>query len=609
MDTTYITEQFSAKLLRPVGGKYVPVKWMFFDSETVTEVVDGVDTQRFKLGWTCYWDRWSGHWPGIKEWNYWESEEDVCKYFHEVCNRDRQLLLVGHNIFFDLQACGFFHYMTEWKWKLDFIYDKGMTYILRCKRSGATLTVLSTTNWFDQSLRGLGKVVGLEKGEVDFRTATKDELMVYCRRDVEILVKAMKYYIDFLRKNRLGKFSITKASQAFSSYRHRFMDHKILLHVKQEAKMLEREAYIGGRCECFRIGEQTGGPFVLLDVNSMYSFVMKTHEYPWEIVEWNQHLDIERYTDILKSHCVVAEVEVDTPEPVFAVRQGGKTIFPVGNFVCFLCSRGMQYALEHGYLKRIINSAVYRKANLFEGYIDYFHALRMKYKRQENEVMALLTKYMENSLYGKFAQKKMIKDEYDEYTGREYWREDVLNIDTGEMTIITNLMNKCIVQYSEGESDESFPAIAAHITEDARLILWDIMNYVGRVNVLYCDTDSVWMRDRDIEWGWRNISVTYLGALKIQQRTDRLYIGGAKNYRTDKSRHIKGIPGSAVEVEPGVFTFEVFRRQDSHLRAGRIAGAMTGSMTRTLRQVYDKGVVHADGSVTPFVLSLPGRLS
>jgi hypothetical protein len=593
-------QKFNMHILNAVKNKYVPGRWIFFDSETHTEVINGFDSERFTLGWTCYWDRWSRYWPGYFEWKFWENEEDVCRYIHDMCSKGKQIHLVGHNIFFDLQACGFFMYFTHWKWKLDFIYDKGMTYILRCRRQGKVLTILSTTNWFDASLEKLGEKIGLPKGKIDFDKATRHELKQYCRRDVEILVHAVMYYINFLRKNDLGKLSITKASQAFSSYRYRFMQHKIMIHKEPGVTNLERKAYTGGRVECFRLGEQKGGPFLALDVNSMYPYVMQKYEYPWELVSYNTRFDINRYKDITKSHCVVAEVDIDTPEPAFAIKEKGKTIFPVGNFQCCLCTEGFKYALERGYIKKITRSAVYRKADLFTAYVEFFHKLRHNYKSEENDIMELLCKYMENALYGKFGQKSVIREEYDEFTGREYWKEEVVNIDTGELTIMTKLMNKLIVAYSECEGDNAFPALAAHITENARMELWDLINHIGTDKVLYCDTDSVWIPQSNLEDVNWPINDHVLGALKIQHRTGRLYLGGAKNYRTDRERHIKGIPEEAKEIEPNVFRYPVFRRQDTHLRQGQIVGCQVDTMERTVSFTYDKGVVHPDGRVTPF---------
>jgi len=595
-------QDFKVRNLPVLKNKFIPGRWLFFDSETYIKKEEGITNQYFSMGWTCFWDRWSRYWPDFYTWTFWESEEYFCKYVERLASTTKQLYLVGHNIFFDLQACGFFDYFTRWGWELDFIYDKGMTYILRCKKNKWTLTVLSTTNWFDQSLVDLGRMLGLEKLDIDFQKATKKQLKVYCRRDVEILVKAMDYYIRFIGKHKLGKLSMTKSSQAFTAYSTRFMLHKITIHQEPVVTELERMAYIGGRCECFRIGEQKGGPFVSLDVNGMYPYVMAKYKYPWQLVEFNKHMQVSNYVDILTKYNVIAEIEVDTPEPVFAVHIRKKTIFPVGKFICYVGTEGFRYAMKHGYIKKIINIAVYRSADLFSHYVNYFNRIRSDYQKDNNKIMVKLCKYMHNSLYGKFGQKGIVRDAYEEYTGRMYWKEEVKNIDTGETTILIKLMNRLIIQYQSEEGEKAFPGLAAHITENARFLLWDIIKSTGRDRVLYCDTDSIKIRQSDMKYVQHEIDETKPGALKIEEKSETLIIDGAKNYRTEKKRHIKGIPEKAIEVSPNVFQFPSFKSQDSHLRKGQIRGAMVTEMTRKLTGKYDKGRVLKSGKVIPFVL-------
>jgi len=602
MDKTHEIQDFKVRNLPVINNKFIPGRWLFFDSETYTKKEEFTTNQYFSMGWSCFWDRWSRYWPDFYTWIFWKNEENFCKYIQRLASTTKQLYLVGHNIFFDLQACGFFDYFTRWGWQLDFIYDKGMTYILRCKKHKWTLTVLSTTNWFDQSLAELGKMVGLEKMDIHFKKATQKQLKVYCRRDVEILVKAMDYYIKFIRKHNLGKLAMTKSSQAFNAYSHRFMYHKITIHKELVITEMERNAYIGGRCECFRIGEMTGGPFVSLDVNSMYPYVMGKYKYPWQLVEFNKHMQVSDYIDILTTYNVISEIEVDTPEPVFAFHYHKKTIFPIGKFNCFVGTEGFRYAMEHGYIKKIINVAVYRTADLFSAYVNYFNKIRLNYQKDNNAIMVKLCKYMQNSLYGKFGQKGIVRDIYDEFTGRLYWKEDIINIDTGEYTTMLKLMNKLIVQYQSDEGENAFPGLAAHITENARFLLWDIIKSTGREKVLYCDTDSIKIRKSDLKYVTYPMNETNPGALKIEEESDRLLIEGAKNYRTEKHRHIKGIPKKAIEIDHNVFQFLSFARQDTHLRQGQIKGAIVTEKKRRLTSKYDKGKVLPDGKVIPFVL-------
>ncbi|GAH63209.1 unnamed protein product, partial [marine sediment metagenome] len=261
---------------------------------------------------------------------------------------------------------------------------------------------------------------------------------------------------------------------------------------------LEREAYIGGRCECFYLGKIPGGPFVTLDVNAMYPTVMKNNKYPWKLAGYYENKKPEFFTSKLINLLIIAEIEVDTPDPVFAVKLKGKTIFPVGKFNCFVTTAGFKYGLKRRYITKVIKASVYMKADLFSGYVDYFHDMRIKFKSEGNEMFLLLCKYMHNSLYGKFGQMKIVSEFEDFDNGGEYTREDVYSMITGKMVTITHLMNQRLIQYQEGEGENSNVAIAAHITENARFVLWDLMKKAGLKNVLYCDTDSIKIREKHL---------------------------------------------------------------------------------------------------------------
>ena len=606
MVTLYSRTHYKQSLIRRVTSRAIPRGWLFTDTETKAFTDHKGTSQRFSMGWTAYVSNIAQEPPRAPQWRYFTSELNYNHYIEDTALSRRELYLVGHNIFFDLQACGFYHYFQRWGWVMDFYYDQGLTYILVIKKADSRLVILSTTNWFDQSLRELGHLLGLAKGEVDFNSATRAELKAYCKRDVEIIIAAIRYYIAFLKANDLGKLSWTKASQAFNTYRYRFMSARIYSPSHPGSVQLARDGYYGGRVEAFFIGECTGGPFVSLDVNSMYSYVMRRWRYPSQLVEYLTDPAPERLATILSTHGVMARAVVDTPDPVYPIYFNKRTVFPVGCFETVLSTGGLSWALERGHVVRVTEAAVYTLEDLFTEYVDYFHALRLGYKEQGNAIMAKLCKYMENSLYGKFAQHDYITDIEDNETGRDYYSEDIYDFIHGGVVTRSCFMNKQIIQYPRGEGKASCVAVAAHITEYARLVLWEIIEGIGPERVLYCDTDSVKIRVSDLDRVLWPIHPTDLGALKVEQRSARLEIGGAKNYRTDAGRHIKGIPTSAREREKGVFTFASFEGQASHLRGSHVVGSRVREVTRVLRHRYNKGVVGADGRVTPFRFSAPG---
>lgn len=586
--------------LTSLKGSSIPSVWLFLDTETEEKVKEDITYHHFHVGWCCLLRRETEKRPEREDWTWFLSSGGINGYIQEIALRCKRIHVVGHNIFFDLQAAGTFTFLAAEGWKLDFYYDKGLTYILKCRRGDAQMIMVSSTNWFDQSLKSLGLVIGLEKLDIDFRKVTAEKLKKYCYRDVEILVKLFKYYFAFIQEHNFGNMALTKASQAFTAYRHRFTDGRIFIHTETAVHALERAAYMGGRTECFFIGQCDRGPFISLDVNSMYPHVMKQFTYPSRLLHVAHRPTFKFIREVLNSYGVVAEVTLDTPEAAYAVRHDHKTIFPVGQFTTHLCTEGLRYALSYGHVVKIHQAAIYKMEDLFTEYVDYVHALRRKYQRDKNPVMELLSKYFLNSLYGKFAQLQIITDKEDIMGSDDYSRDVIFNLVTGHNVIVTRLMNTQLTQRMEGESKNSNVAIAAHITENARFLLWDLIKQVGTDRVLYCDTDSIKIRRSDLKLVTSPRSKVTLGALKVESTSKKLYIEGAKNYRTEKGRSIKGIPESAKELSPGVFSYRWFAGQITHLRKNIPVGARVEDVTRTLSAAYTKGVIQSDGRVVPF---------
>jgi len=399
-----LINDYSQHFLRKKHSVALPGRMLFLDTETISEAYGQGEIHRMNIAWTCYCETRPGRDKPTEVWRYWTKANPMWSYIEGLVHTRTQLYVFAHNIFFDLQVSYFFPYFTRHGWVLDFIYDQGLTYILVIKKDKKTIRLLSTTNWFDMSLTKVGDMLNLPKLDIDFNNTTDDELATYCRRDVEIIKRAMLDYMSFVRDHDLGKFAMTRAAQSFGAYRHRFMSQKIHIHDDEDIIALEEQAYIGGRTECFRLGQQSGGPFVTLDVNSMYPFVMRQYNYPYQLVDYKIDVTPEHLDEILMKFACVAKVRVHTDIPVYAMRFNRKIVFPVGEFDTFLCTGGLQEALSRGHLKTVYKLAVYRKGDLFSRYVNYFYGLRQEAVVETNPVYTQILKKFLNSLYGKFAQ-------------------------------------------------------------------------------------------------------------------------------------------------------------------------------------------------------------
>ena len=599
---------FPQKLLKKNHAEGLPTRMLYLDSETNQHEYDKEVHHTMKMAWTCYVQRRADPRADTEKWIYWNETEGLCRYIEKQAKEKTKLYVFGHNVFFDLQASDFFHYFTKWGWILEFTYDKGLTYILVIKKNKRTIVILSTTNFYPVSLAVMGNVCGLVKLDVDFKEATEDELITYCKRDVEITKAIMERWYQFIAKHSLGNFAMSKAGQAFKGYRHRFMDTKINIHAEEDVISLERAAYMGGRVECGYIGKCKRGPFVSLDINSMYSFVMRNKQFPTRLIDYLENPDNEKVIRILRRFLVCAKVTLKTKEPAYAKRSDGQVVFPIGTFTAYLCTQGIEYAINNNHLVKVHELSVYEKANLFTDYVDYFYALKVKYKVDGDSTMEMIAKHFLNNLYGKFAQTTPLIEEEAEITFDGYYRREIFDAVTGQTEIETKLFNKRYIQWGTEPAKTSFAAIAAHVTEYARFYLWSCIKDVGAFRVLYMDTDSMKIRKSSIKHLSTTISKSELGALKIEEETEKLHIYALKDYETDSGRTLKGVPRHAEKVDDTHYRFTHFPRQSTHLRREVTRYFITTEMTKTLKREYKKGRVLSSGRVMPLEFSAPHSL-
>lgn len=593
---------FPSHVLRRNHQRGIPHRVIYLDTETAPRTEGVYQVQYMQLAWTCACRYGADGTRQRESWKEWKDGEALCAWLDQVALAGTSVHVFAHNAFFDLQACGFFKWMAEAGWILQFYYDKGMTYILVLGQGGRTLRVISTTNFYECTLKALGELVGLEKGAVDFTTTTAEQLSAYCRRDVEIVQAGMERYFGFLLEHDLGRFRMSKASQAMAAFRHRFMGQKIYLHSDEQVRRLEREAYFGGRVECFQLGILKDGPFLSLDVNSMYSHIMRKQAVPIRLVDYQENWSVTKLAEALQTFAVVARVELHTEQPLYPIRKNRKVIYPIGNFETTLCTPALKVALERGHIQAVWEVAVYQKGWLFEGFVDFFYGLKRQYQREGRKVEEYLVKKLLNSLYGKWAQRRpVIEDEIVlDYSG--YWRDEVLDLVTGKLEIEYKLLNRWVRLFGEEDDEKAFIAISAHITEAARMYLWNVVERFEPGQVLYCDTDSVMLRERDVGRVEDLMSEDRLGGLKVAGRYQALRILGPKAYIADGRRTLKGVPAGAVETGPMTFSYTSFLRQASHMREGKAEGVLTQEALKHLSARYDKGEVSASGQVTPFRL-------
>jgi len=448
-------------------------------------------------------------------------------------------------------------------------------------------------------------LLGLPKLKINFRTVTAAKLKTYCKRDVEILIRAFTYWLAFIEQRWSGSFGVTISQQALNIYRSAFMTRQITIHTDEQAIELERTGYFGGRTEPFFIGKAPARVVHKLDINSQYPFVMQKYKYPCKLVHVEAEPDIKFCMGMLKNYGLMALVSIRLKEPYIASRVEGKTCFPIGKFDAVVSTEAFKRLADDGSLLSVSLVAFYDMADLFSEYIHHFNNLKESYDKAGDEIGRACAKYLMNCLYGKFGQR----------------RETIVGVENVDIELLENIAlideqsEPCgrIITYGgvrkwygpdEVNTNHTFVAIAAHVTENARLLLWDYKKQAGHKNTYYCDTDSLFVNSKGRVRLKRHIHPTKLGKLKDEGTAKSCVLYGPKDYVLDGAMTCKGIRRDAIRVDKNTYEQQRFASFRTFLEGNIHDKYKVTRIRKKLARNYDKGIVEPSGWVTPFTLPL-----
>lgn len=580
-----------------------PTRIILFDTETKATAV-GPRAQRhdLRLGVACFWRRRTGEEPDSLEWFTFHRAQDFWEWVVSKAHKGTRTIVVSHNLGFDLPILQAFQWLPTLGFKVRAFYSKGMTTLIRCRAEKITLELIDNTNFYAGRLADLGEVVGIPKGSVDFESVSDRDLETYCHRDVEILLRLWQKWFDFLTEHDLGQWYRTLPSQAFGAFRHRFLDRPILIHDHEEALKLERESYHGGRTEVLRVGAFEEGPYYKLDVNSMYPYVMHTFDYPFCLRGYKESAPLPYLRKKLEKYHVIAEVRITTEDPAFVLHLDSHACYPVGTFWTVLTTRELKLVLERGKILEVGRLAFYSGARIFKTYVDYFYSLKQQYAQESNPTFRLITKGFMNFLYGKFGQRGLQDKLLGECDPGLFRIMEMVEPETQQQYDLIFIGGQIIRREKKDESYNSFPAVAAEVTANARLRLYEFIGLAKRQNVFYLDTDSLIVNAKGMELLCGMVHGSKLGSLKLEGTADTIEIRSPKDYSFGGISRIKGIRSNAQQIGPASYLQDKFPSIQGLLRSSENTEyIVTQQVKRLNRQIYS-GIITLDGYVRPFRL-------
>ena len=357
-----------------------------------------------------------------------------------------------------------------------------------------------------------------------------DKLRTYLRYDCLSLYELLeKFYNEF----DVNDVKLTIASTAFNILLKDKNKKKALAnYISKENENEIRKAYKGGRCEVYiREGEN----LYKYDVNSMYPYVMRNFKYPsGDMFKAIDKREIDIYINNLKFLGIVkANIKAPHQHIPYLVKKDealNKLIAPIGAWTDYITTFEYQEALKRGYEIDIIEAYLYKKQeNHFKEYVDNYYNI----KKTSTGAKKQIAKLMLNSVYGKFAQRRI----YNKIVTLSHIIEKGLRVSN-----FKPLGSKMYIKEETYFYDRRInPVLSIFVTAYARHILYEgIENIIKNGGeVYYADTDAI---ITDIKLDDDLVSDTELGKWDLEKKIEE-YIGiDAKLYICDDEVKAKGIP-------------------------------------------------------------------
>lgn len=590
--------------LSKIVGTDIPKEFLFIDTESYIKQVDENTIEwPLRLGVAIYVRLGKTLDVDKRIRTVFYTVDDFIETIQGYLKRNTTLHIIGHNIKFDIMVMNLPMKFGEIEWFNDYPIINDRLFVWRVKVNNSRLLFIDSANFGVISVDQLGEDLGYPKQKINFNTATNDELTQYCLRDTEIVERFILEYLRFIQTNQLGSFNVSLASQALTAWRARFMQKTYYIHNHDMVLNMERDAYHGGRVECFQTGYLTQGPYYYLDVNSMYPYIMSTAKVPTKLLMFTLEYTVEKLYHALKTYYCIADVLINTTRIAYPVLKDGKLIFPIGEYRTTLHHKELVYAMKHGDIKHVYAAGFYEFSIIFKEYVEFFRNLRLKAKDSGNLSWIYITKLFGNSLYGKTGQtgitqhitpgphKQIIHRAFANVLGTsEYWNE-------------INWFGTKIIEKRQGEASYSSPAVAGSITSYARMLLYDYAEKAGLQNVFYCDTDSLIVNHSGYCALLPYIDARDIGKLKLESESSIVLINGPKDYEFAEIDRHKGVPNKSVEFERGKWRYLQFPGLTGWLNKGGNLPPQGKMIEKSRISNYTKGIVNPiSGKVSPIVL-------
>lgn len=590
--------------LRANETTWTPPQCLFLDTETRWTQGPAGEVHQLRL-WAARLDSRrpdSTGWTGtVSAWG--TTARQLARQVSDLAAGQRAVWLFAHNLSFDLIVSRLPLEMARLKWAVTDQAAGSDTPWLRLKRGDSVLTLADSWGWLRQPVSMVGAALHMEKPDLPANDDSDEYWLARCQADVDILAEAMLQVMAWWDENRLGKFSLTGSASGWNVMRHRMPARKVTIMPDEKGIASDRAAIYGGRRECYTWGEQKGGPWTEYDFTGAYPTVAARLPLPAKRQFPFDSLPLDSPLVRGEGMGIIARVLIDTADPHYPVRAGGRVWYPVGRFWTDLAGPEIAEAHRRGHLARIGPGYVHALGWYLQDWAEWVLRVQSGADDTAPAVAVPMVKHWGRACIGKFAARGFSKQAYGDATGPGWSYLPVWDIAAqahGSIVEIAGKRWKCL---ADSDGDNAYPAVLAYVESHTRARLSRVIERLGRQVVTCCDTDGLTGRDLSAALARLPASLTAPLVLREKQSWRQLRVIGPQHLVRDGRRKFSGIPASARQLPDGRLEALVWPRLAWQLRESAGAGYRRPAQTYTVGASYASGWVDEAGTVLPVQLA------
>ena len=559
--------------VKPNHHARIPKRWITFDTESTTEVGHNEEIQTFASAAAFRWRR-DLRTGTHEESSTFESPESLWDFVAGYCRAGVRTICVAHNLSYDVRVSAALAHLPRLGFSLEWCNLDRNVSAMTWRSDHGTLILCDLFTWIPKPLFEVGNMLGLSKLKMPSGKASKEEWDRYCLRDAEIVARAVQELVDFVEKEDLGNWQPTGAGMAYSTWRHKFMSHRVLVHDDTAVLDYEREAMHTGRAEAWRHGTLHGDTWHEVDLRSAYTRIAAECELPAKHKFSHGRITQSQYEELSSIYRVLCHVRINQDKPIAPFYTGDRTIWPIGEFDTKLWDVEVNELLAENQGVSFLGIECYTKAPVLRDWATWTLSVTNGDILDATPVVRAWTKHSGRALIGRLSLRV---PSWEVFGANPYGTPGIsydVDYDTTSVHRMMHIGDKTFVETNRVEGRDSVPQITGWIMAECRIRLWWAMCAAGFDNVAHVDTDSVLVNSEGLRRLKAHYGATFKHMWQVKATWNYMTVYGPRNLRAGRDRKVAGVPKGAKEVQPNVFVGERWRGLAADMAGGR-ADAVT----------------------------------